>query len=303
MMPVKAPSLDFYLEQQRMASDAALARALSLVSGETQVAQAMRYALAGGGKRLRPALCAACYEAVARQPADERIADLGCAVELIHTYSLVHDDLPCMDDDDVRRGRPTTHRIFGDRVAASAGMALMPLAFRVADRATRDLCLTDGARVDIARTLARAAGAVGMVGGQVVDLFANLGRSDLAALEQMHAAKTAALLRAACRLGGLAARARPQQLDALEAYGAHLGLAFQITDDVLDETASSEQLGKTAGKDRQFAKATFPAILGVTGAVERAATEMVSAVAALEKADLEPEVLSQLARFAVERKR
>jgi len=302
MMPVVSTSLDAYLTRQRAASDAALARALELIVGDSQVAHAMRYALAGGGKRLRPALCAACYEAVARQPADERVADLGCAVELIHTYSLIHDDLPCMDDDDVRRGRPTTHRVFGDRVAALAGAASIPLAFGVANAAARALGLSEAACLDAVRTLAAASGATGMVGGQVIDLFAPPDRSDLRALERMHEAKTGALLRAACRLGGIAARATEQQLAALETFGAHLGLAFQIADDILDETASTEQLGKTAGKDKQSDKVTFPAILGITGAAERAATEVGYAVSALDNADLEPDVLTLLARFAVERK-
>lgn len=283
--------------------DAALRRALERIPTGTRVSNAMRYAVAGGGKRLRPALLAACYEAVARRPADDRVADLGCAIELIHTYSLVHDDLPSMDDDDVRRGRATTHREFDERTAVLAGAALIPLAFEVADRAAIALELEPQTRADIARTLADAAGAAGMVGGQVLDLEGEAREVEVEGLERTHAAKTGALLRGACRLGAIAARADAAQLAAIDAYGRHLGLAFQITDDILDETASTEQLGKTAGKDRSVSKATFPAVLGMAQAAERAMAEMRAALEALGSADLARETLADLGRFAVERKR
>lgn len=284
-------------------SDSAVARAIDRIDATTAVGDAMCYALSGGGKRLRPSLCAAVYEAVSRQAADDNVGDLGCAVELIHTYSLVHDDLPCMDDDDMRRGRPTVHRVYGDDVAILAGAALIPLAFQVAGDAAGALGLDDEARADVARTLASAAGATGMVGGQVLDLEGEASTSDLERLEQTHAAKTGALLRGACRLGAIAARATAPQLAAIDDFGRHLGLAFQITDDVLDETASTEQLGKTAGKDREVAKATYPALLGLNGAVERAATEAMAALSALERAGLATTTLAELGRFAVERKR
>lgn len=291
------------MEAQRVACAAALARVVQQIPVDSQVGAAMRYALAGGGKRLRPALCVACFEAVARTDADERVADLACAIELIHTYSLVHDDLPCMDDDDMRRGRPTTHRVFGEAVATLAGAALIPLAFRLADTAAVALELDHEARTDVARTLAMSAGAAGMVSGQVMDLEGESATFDLERLERTHAAKTGALLRGACMIGAIAARATADQVRAIDTFGRHLGLAFQITDDVLDETASTEQLGKTAGKDRSVAKATFPALLGITGATERAVTEMTAAITALSEADLATETLAYLGRFAVERKR
>ncbi|MGQ0814627.1 MAG: polyprenyl synthetase family protein [Gemmatimonadota bacterium] len=284
-------------------TDAALTRALEQIPEGTRVGDAMRYAVAGGGKRLRPALVTACYEAVSRKQANEHVAALGSAVELIHTYSLVHDDLPCMDDDDVRRGRATTHRVYGEEAAMLAGAALIPLAFRIADDAAHSLGLTEAQRIQIARTLAQSAGAAGMVGGQIMDLEGEAGNVDIEVLEQTHGAKTGALLRGACCIGAIAARADPAQLAAIAAFGRHLGLAFQITDDVLDETGSTEQLGKTAGKDRSAAKVTFPTVLGLAGAVERAATEVTSAVEALRTADLEPQKLAELSRFAVERKR
>lgn len=281
----------------------ALSRATDRIPVGTRVADAMRYAIAGGGKRLRPALVAACYEAVARKPADRRIADLGCAVELIHTYSLVHDDLPCMDDDDVRRGRPTTHRVYGVDAATLAGAALIPLAMTIADDAAQALELEEAARRAIARTLADAAGACGMVGGQVMDVATDPADIDLEGLERIHGTKTGALLRGACCLGAIAGGATSTQLVAIDAYGRHLGLAFQITDDVLDETGSTEQLGKTAGKDRSAAKSTFPTVLGLGGAVERASTESLAAVDVLSRAGLLTDTLASLSRFAVERNR
>jgi farnesyl diphosphate synthase/geranylgeranyl diphosphate synthase type II len=284
-------------------SDFAVARAIERIDASSAVGDAMCYALSGGGKRLRPSLCAAVYEAVANKPADDRVGDLGCAVELIHTYSLVHDDLPCMDDDDVRRGRPTVHRVYGDEVAILAGAALIPLAFQVASDAADALGLDRTGQAEVARTLATAAGASGMVGGQVLDLEGESATADLDRLEQTHAAKTGALLRGACRLGAIAARATAPQLAAIDDFGRHLGLAFQITDDVLDETASTEQLGKTAGKDREVAKSTYPALLGLTGAMERAASEAAAALSALDRAGLATETLAELGRFAVERKR
>lgn len=292
-----------YLEANRRSSDDALARAAGLIDDRSTVGVAMRYAIDGGGKRLRPALCSASYEAVARAEAGEQVADLGCAVELIHTYSLVHDDLPCMDDDNVRRGRPTTHRVYGEGVAILAGAALIPLAFRVADQAAVTLCLEDAERRGIALALAHAAGAAGMVGGQLMDLQGDTSTVDLERLKAIHAAKTGALLRAACRIGAIAAHASEVQLVALDTAGRHLGLAFQITDDVLDETASTEELGKTAGKDRDVAKATYPALLGVAGAAARAEDEVRAGIEALRSADLATATLAGLCRFAVERKR
>lgn len=267
------------------------------------VAEAVHYALSGGGKRIRPALCLAAYEAVSRQKANQHVEELAGALELIHTYSLVHDDLPCMDDDALRRGRPTTHIVYGEATAMLAGAALIPMAFLDAEEAGRALGLTEEARSAIARSLASAAGATGMVGGQVLDLEGEASIHDVAGLERIHAAKTGALLRGAVRVGAIAAGATERQLAALDQYGHHLGLAFQITDDVLDETATSDELGKTAGKDREVAKATYPALLGVHGAIERAMSEMQAALQPLFDEDLATETLVDLCRFAVERKR
>lgn len=263
----------------------------------TKVAAAVEYALNGGGKRIRPALCIAAFEAVAKKPAGDSVKELANAFELIHTYSLVHDDLPCMDDDDLRRGRATTHKVFGDQTAMLAGAALIPLAFAQLGQSPSAL------RPALYANLAKAAGATGMVAGQVLDLEAEGRVHDVEYLERIHAAKTGALLRGALRAGGLAANATEAQLRALDEYGRHLGLAFQITDDVLDETATSDELGKTAGKDRETEKATYPALLGLQGAIERAMSEMEAGLRCLFEQDLATETLVDLCRFAVERKR
>lgn len=290
-----------FLEQERVAADAKLAEIATGIQAGGVVAQAMRYALAGGGKRMRPALCVACYRAAGGD--DVAIRGLGAALEIIHTYSLVHDDLPCMDNDDFRRGRETTHRVYGVAAAALAGAALIPVAFRVADEALHELGVSAAAREQAHRLLADAAGANGMVGGQLLDLQGEAGNTGLEQLEQIHSSKTGALIAAACVLGGVAAGAPDRVLDAFRQYGRHLGLAFQIADDVLDETASSAQLGKTPGKDRQGAKATYPALLGLDGARERARLERERAVAALREAGLQDALLQDLAAFAIQRRR
>ena len=293
--------LDDFLTQQADRTNMLLAEIAEQLPAHG-VGAAMRYALAGGGKRLRPALCMATYRAL-RGEEHSAVQKLGTALEIIHTYSLVHDDLPCMDDDSFRRGRPTTHRVFGDAAAMLAGAALIPLAFRVAGEAAAELGLTEAQQAQIHQTLARAAGAQGMVGGQVLDLEGAAGITTSAQLEDIHAAKTGALIVASCLLGGLAADATEAQLDGVAKYGRHLGLAFQITDDVLDETATSADLGKTAGKDRDGAKATYPALLGLEQARVRGAGESREAVAALQKAGIEDSLLKDLATFAIERKR
>lgn len=275
------------------------------------VAEPIRYALDAGGKRLRPLLCIAAYRAVRMHCAGgEEVVDapeglyaIASAIELIHTYSLVHDDLPCMDDDDLRRGRPTTHRAFGESAAIVAGAALIPLAAKAVRRGSASLGLDDSVSTRIVRDLMQAAGGGGMVGGQWLDLAAE-GRSvTLAELEAVHRKKTGALLAAAPRLGGIAAGADERLVDALTTYGQRLGLAFQIADDVLDVTGSTTALGKTAGRDLELAKATYPAMLGVDGARRRAHDAANEAIEALRGAGLHAPALEALARYAVERDR
>jgi geranylgeranyl pyrophosphate synthase len=226
---------------------------------------------------------------------------LAAAVEVVHAYSLVHDDLPCMDDDAMRRGRPTTHRQYSHAVAATAGVAMVPLAVRWASQGATVLSLPDVARGAIVRELMQASGASGMVGGQLLDLDAEGRTLTLAELERIHAGKTGALMRAATRVGALAAESSATAYAALDRFGEALGLAFQIADDVLDATATSEQLGKTAGRDAAMQKTTFPTLLGVDGALRRAHDVIEGACEALAASELLTDDLRALARFAVER--
>lgn len=262
------------------------------------VADAIRYSVAGEGKRLRAILVIEAYRAAG---GTGDVTALAAAVEVVHAYSLVHDDLPCMDDDDVRRGRPTVHRAFGVEVATAAGMAMVPLAAQASADAARELGLSQAARIEIVRVLMRASGAGGMIGGQLLDLEGEGLSLTLEQLERIHRLKTGALIEASMVIGGVAAGASPSLRDAFARYGAAVGLAFQITDDVLDITGTTHQLGKTAGKDVQFQKSTYPALLGLDGATARAASLVTEARAALRaQAALTPE-LDALARFTVAR--
>ncbi|WP_082007468.1 polyprenyl synthetase family protein [Tepidimonas taiwanensis] len=267
------------------------------------LAEAMRYAVLDGGKRLRPLLVLAAWEAVAdAEPSPEApVWWAAGAVELIHAYSLVHDDLPCMDDDVLRRGKPTAHVRFGEALALLAGDALQALAFEwlvTPAWAQREPALA----VALARELALAAGAGGMAGGQAIDLAVVGQRMDQPALEDMHRRKTGALLLASVRMGALSAGADAATLAALDRYGRALGLAFQVIDDVLDATADSITLGKTAGKDALADKPTFVSLLGVESArvyAERLLAEALAALAGLPS-HATPR-LAALARWVVQR--
>lgn len=293
-----------YLEQERERVGRALQRFTASLESEAvagPVRAAMRYALEAGGKRLRPILLVAAYRSVAGEAVRDAVYDVAVPLELIHTYSLVHDDLPCMDDDDVRRGRPSTHRAFDVETAMQAGLAMIPRACAVIEAAGSRLGLEPGRRMRLVAELCRAAGATGMVGGQVLDLEAENRDVPLGDLERIHARKTGALLTAAVRMGGIAARADAGTLDALDAYGRGVGLAFQIADDVLDVTGETAVLGKTAGSDRVMAKSTFAALLGPDEARSRARSEAESAIGALRSAGRPSPELEALARYAVER--
>lgn len=260
---------------------------------------AIRYSLLGEGKRLRGVLLVSAYHAAGGTGDASKLA---AAVEVVHAYSLVHDDLPCMDDDDVRRGRPTVHRVFGVRVATAAGLAMVPLAARCAYDAALDLGLTPANAAAIVRELMVASGAGGMIGGQLLDLEAEGLALTLGGLERIHRAKTGALIAASVTIGGRAAGASPTALAALARYGAAIGLAFQIADDVLDVTATTDELGKTAGRDLALNKSTYPALLGVEGAIARAAALIDEACEAADGAGLLTPALERLARFIIERR-
>ncbi len=279
------------------ALDSFCARWLGAVAPLT--AEAIRYALLGEGKRLRAILmleaCRACGG-----PHDAHA--LAAAIEVVHAYSLVHDDLPCMDDDDVRRGRPTVHRVYGVDVATRAGLAMVPLAARCAFASARAMGLPANEAADVVRILMVASGAGGMIGGQLLDLEAEGVHLTLEAMERVHRLKTGALITASVELGALAARADRDRRAALARYGAAIGLAFQIADDVLDVTATTDELGKTAGRDVALSKSTYPALLGVAGAVARADALVDEACDALSGVGLLTPALEQLARYTVARK-
>jgi geranylgeranyl diphosphate synthase, type II len=301
---VPPPDVQQRLRSWRAAVDRTLLALGDEVGGMDPVASALRYALDTGGKRLRPILCLAAADAVrVEDPEGQPRLRAAAAIELVHTYSLVHDDLPCMDDDDLRRGRPTPHRVFGTEPAMAAGFALIPHACGILAAAAASLGLNDRARAAAVGELCRGAGATGMVGGQVLDLEAEGIGLDLDGLHRIHAMKTAALFRAALRIGGIMAGAGPAVLAALGGFGDRLGLAFQITDDVLDVTTDARVLGKTPGKDASAAKATFASILGVEPARQAAAAEAASATQTLYGAGISSPVLSALAEFAVGRDR
>ncbi len=263
----------------------------------TRLHQAMRYAVLDGGKRARPLLVYAAGEVSGADTAALDCAAL--AVEYVHAYSLIHDDLPCMDDDVLRRGKPTVHIAFDEATAMLAGDALQAEAFKV----LADAPLAPAARAALMRELAHAAGTEGMCGGQAIDLAAVGQAMNAEDLERMHRMKTGALLRASVRMGALAGEASDATLAAIDAYGRALGLAFQIVDDVLDVEGSSEVLGKTAGKDARQAKPTYVSVLGLTEAKARAARLRTVALEAIAGLDWRAERLRQLADFVVLRSR
>ena len=293
--------LEAFLAAERVPVETAL-RSVVDTTGAGPLADAVRYAVDAGGKRLRPILCVAAYRALA-DDVPPPVYRLAASLELIHTYSLIHDDLPAMDDDDLRRGRPSTHVRYGEPVATVAAAALIPLAARVVLQAGRELELGDREVEQLVATLCEAAGAGGMVGGQALDLAAE-GRSvTVEQLEAIHRRKTGALLAAAPVMGGLAAGAGPEAREALGVYGSALGLAFQIADDILDVTGDSHVLGKTAGRDTELEKATFPSLEGMDAARARAASEVERALAGLDTGGIRSEALAALARCAAARAR
>lgn len=265
----------------------------------TVIHKAMRYSLFAGGKRVRPLLCLAAAEAI--QPHSPGIEDAACSLELIHTYSLIHDDLPALDNDDLRRGRPTNHKVFGEAMAILAGDSLLTFAFQVL--AQLPGC-PPGRIVRMVAELASASGTVGgMIAGQVHDLEGEHLAPSAELLETIHRAKTGALLRASVRIGALYAGASDTQLAALSEYGEHVGLAFQIVDDLLDIEQSSEQLGKTAGKDAAQHKITFPAVYGLDRSHEMAREELAAAHRALDSFGASAAWLREIANAIVHRTR
>ena len=274
-------------------------RALPPVGGHVpRLAEAVRYSALGGGKRLRPALALGAAEACGGAP--ELALPVAAAVEMIHTYSLIHDDLPAMDDDDFRRGRPTSHKVFGEALAILAGDALLTQAFEVL---AGDAAIAPERRLAIVREVAAAGGPAGLVGGQVADLEGEGRDLTLPELEFIHARKTGALILASVRGGAIAAGAPPARLEALSEYARRLGLCFQIVDDLLDVEGDPAATGKGTGRDSTRRKATFPAVFGLEASRQRAAELVEEALAALAGFGAEADPLRALARFVGRRDR
>ncbi len=288
------------LEQGRITTDRALERLLPAADQyPPSIHQAMRHSVFAGGKRLRPILCMEAALTIERC-VPPGIEDLAAALEMLHTYSLIHDDLPALDNDDLRRGRPTCHKAFGEATAILAGDALQTYAYEVLAKLQ---CPAEG-RVAIIAEIAHATGTIGgMIGGQVMDLEAEHTRPDAATLEYIHRSKTGALLTASVVTGGIYAGASESQIQSLREFGQNIGLAFQIVDDVLDVTQSSEQLGKTAGKDTAEEKATYPALFGVDASLKKADELVAAASAALDIFGENAATLREIAHFLVERKK
>jgi geranylgeranyl pyrophosphate synthase len=293
-----------YLGQERQEVERALERALMAVGPRlpVDVASAVRHGVTTGGKRLRPILCATAYRACGGEAEPARVYDLAVSLELIHAYSLVHDDLPCMDDAELRRGAPTTHRVHGEDAAVMAGAALIPAAALQSLTASRALGCSPEVSLRVTRALLEASGAGGMVGGQWLDLLGERQALTGPELDRLHGRKTGALLASALVMGGLAAEAAEPVVDALRVYGTAIGLAFQIADDVLDATSSAEILGKNPS-DTALDKSTYVSLHGLEAARERAVQVVASALEALDGAGLEAPALRGLAHYVVERDR
>lgn len=302
------PGLDAYLSTEAARVEAALVRALEGLGGRSdegeiplppEVVDAMRHGVLGGGKRLRPILCATAYTACGGEASDA-VYDLAVSLELIHAYSLMHDDLPCMDDAELRRGRATTHRVHGEETTMFAGAALIPAAALQALRAARALGADPGRARRVAGLVMEAAGAGGMVGGQWLDLLGEDARLTPPELDELHRLKTGALLTASLVVGAAAAGAPDEVRDALGAYGRAIGLAFQIADDILDATASAETLGKNPS-DADLGKSTYVTLYGLEPARVEAEALVEQALTALADAGVRSPPLEALARYVVDR--
>lgn len=262
------------------------------------ITQAYAYVLTNGGKRIRPTLVYAAARAVGHNGHSTGLDDVACALEMIHTYSLIHDDLPAMDDDDLRRGRPSCHKAFNEAAAILAGDALQAQAFELLADASGFRPLQ---RVTLIKALAKAAGLQGMVGGQAMDIKATDTDLSLQQLQSMHACKTGAIIRAALTMGGIAADASAEQLSALDAYGGHIGLAFQVVDDILDVEGNTQTLGKTQGKDSEANKPTYVSLMGLSGAKQESQRLLQQALEALGKFTDTADPLRALAHYIVSR--
>ncbi len=288
-------------EKRRRLLEEALERALPAGQGPPRIYEAMRYSVLSGGKRVRGMLVLAGAEALDCEIKD--VMPAACSLELLHAYSLVHDDLPCMDDDDMRRGKPTCHKVYGEAMATLCGDALLTLAFKTLLRVARVEWIGPARALRALDELAEAAGAEGLIGGQVADLLSQGKDVDRATVEYIHTRKTGALIRAAVRMGGILAGAEGKPLQALTQYGERVGFAFQIVDDCLNEEGDERVMGKRSGSDRTLRKATYARLVDVTRARDDAGALIRQAVAALEPFGESGRSLRELARFVAVRDR
>jgi geranylgeranyl diphosphate synthase, type II len=293
--------LKTYLAEKRAVVDHALKSVFPVPQGPAaDVVKAMAYSLFAGGKRLRPILCIAGAEAVGGS--ERSVLPVACALELIHTYSLIHDDLPVMDDDDLRRGKPTSHKVFGEAVALLAGDGLLTEAFRLMADAARVEGVEPLSLLGVIRLVASAAGYEGMVGGQVVDIQCEGKQVEPAILEFIHARKTGALIAASVSSGAILGRGKEEEVEAISRYGRHIGLAFQVADDILDVEGDSEKMGKGVGGDAKKQKITYPSVMGLASSKEIQKALVEQALDALRGFDEKAGALRKIAGYMIERK-
>ena len=293
-------NIEEYLQNKKIVVDKKLEELLPPESVyPPRIHQAMRYSLFSGGKRIRPILCLAACEAVGGNT--EQALPVACAIELVHTYSLVHDDLPAMDDDDLRRGRPTSHKAFGEALAILAGDALLTQVYYILSHHSRKVGVDPGIILQVIEEISLSAGSMGMIGGQVVDLESEDQYIELPRLEYIHTHKTGALIRCAVVSGALLGGSSADKMNRFRSYGEIIGLAFQIVDDILDIKGEEVKLGKSIGSDLAQKKATYPAHLGLTESMNRAKSLLKSALSKLENLDSRADPLRELAIFIVNR--
>ncbi|MEJ5300914.1 MAG: polyprenyl synthetase family protein [Thermodesulforhabdaceae bacterium] len=290
--------LKAYVAEKREIIDRALDNYLPPISGmEGRVVEAARYSLFAGGKRLRPILCIAAHDACGGS--SKALLPVACALEMIHTYSLIHDDLPAMDNDDFRRGKPTNHKVFGEAVAILAGDLLLTYAFELmAEHGLQD---SSRALMRVIHLIAMASGFKGMIGGQMIDLACEGQEVDMATVEYMHVKKTGALITASVQAGAILAGASETDLDKMSRYGRHLGLAFQITDDLLDVTGSFDEMGKTPGSDDRKGKRTYPFLIGVEESRRIAREHVEQALSAISGYNAKADPLRAIAFYVLNR--
>lgn len=292
--------LKYYLKEKKQLVNDALEKILQDSQNSEPIVKAMKYSLMGGGKRIRPVLCLAAAEAIGGKP--EGVLTAACAMEMIHTYSLIHDDLPAMDDDDLRRGKATCHIAFNEATAVLAGDALLTLAFQVLSSVGLDGD-QDAKWLEVVRIISIAAGYQGMIQGQMLDMASEGRKLAIDELRKMHSLKTGALIGASLQSGALLAGAKPQQIDSLKIYARNIGLAFQVTDDILNVEGNPETLGKAVGSDELRDKSTYPAVLGLDSSKQFAKNLFDKALHALESFDKKADPLRSIAAYIIKRKR